>query len=1189
MTHSSGPNKGSLLLAPGTSVERTDAVRAELATEGFDVVVTTDDDWVAVQPEDWGLFTPSFGTILFLCDNRGLLPSHYLLGAVAEDQQGDTPRLVVAVPDSLERPPRSSLPFWLANALWLDGNSAEVISRSLAGPKLVQQLPSNTNPYRGLVAFSESEQADFYGRDHLAESLVASLTTSWQATPGSALRLLTLTGPSGVGKSSLVFAGVLPRLRKSAEAQNIEPVVVIMKPGTDPLEALAIEMIRSESADLHEARQLMIAMKKDADILRLRERLRPADRRLILVVDQFEEVFTLCHDEVTRQRFVSTLLKLAAHPDSTASVVLTVRADFYGACAAYPELAHAISTSQTLVPGMSYKELQEAIVQPASARGVDFETGLVARMVADIQKQSSALPLLQFALEQIWRKRAAPHLTHQLFEDVGGVAGALAQRADDVFERLHPEDQRLFKRLLLRMVQPGEATEDTRRRVPRSELYFHDYSDDRVASMCDFLSSPELRLLSGSDQSGVPTLEITHEALLTRWPRFREWIDSERDNLVHRKRLELAASSWLHGNRDGEELLSGQSLTRTIAWIDDTSSDLTLLEQEFVVASLAAVVRSEISGPDTGLRRRVDSCRTLGRLLPAALRTLANDTSPEISRRAMVMSAPCDAAARAILRTSLATVGPEEFSLIVNVLSDDLLESVDAALKGMESSGISPQRLLAAGALLRPTDLRWPAQAGRLIDFLLELPPTLREGWIDLLTHIGHFLEEALSDRIATCDKRDTGVGELIELFLAVDPISVQAFSRVVLSLLRLDHHAGALRAFREVGTRFTMPDLIATTVDWDSETGGGWRAECLALLCLAGGLEAAISQVPQNNPEVLYQAASHISMLGLTRGALASLLELAETAQQVAFAMLILCETSGPCDSDLQNRIEHVFRTFADAFVHALAGLLISRIYGELRRAQLEREVATDRPQDDRDWWTVLLQSAQTLTFVRVRATTITVGSPPSQAGRSQAEAQWKATVSADLFVADRVVTIAEYATITGTQVQDISESSPTENHPVVSQTWQEAKLFADAIGTELGRNARLLTEVEWELACRAGSTTAYYFGDDPKQLTRYGWYLANSPDRRSSLPRLLLPNPFGLFDMHGGVYEWCHDVYGPYPAEPQIDYFGPGTGPGRVLRGGGYNYPAADCRSAYRYFTQPENRNTRIGIRVCTTVDDG
>ena len=309
------------------------------------------------------------------------------------------------------------------------------------------------------------------------------------------------------------------------------------------------------------------------------------------------------------------------------------------------------------------------------------------------------------------------------------------------------------------MVQPGEGTEDTRRRVARSELQFRDRCSEEVDEMCDFLSSPDLRLLSGSEIAGVATLEITHEALLTRWPRFREWIEDERSSLLHRKRLAIAAETWREETKDESLLLSGQSLTRTILWIGESNAALTLGEEEFVISSVAASVRNAIIGDDSGLADRMHECSDkFGDLLDRAVELLGTDPDGTIARRAAVMSSSRDATANASLLRALDDVGPEEFALVVAALAETLSEPAANALAGTGPpptiEGVSADRLLAAAAILHPNSPRWQTQADAIIDYLLSVRAQHRSSWIATLSGIANAVESAVSIGLLAASQR---------------------------------------------------------------------------------------------------------------------------------------------------------------------------------------------------------------------------------------------------------------------------------------------------------------------------------------------------------------------------------------------------------------------------------------------------
>ncbi|CAL9424968.1 nSTAND1 domain-containing NTPase [Streptomyces sp. enrichment culture] len=275
-----------------------------------------------------------------------------------------------------------------------------------------------------------------------------------------------------------------------------------------------------------------------------------------ILVDQFEEVFTLCHDPVERARFLDLLLR-ARDPDSRLRVVIAVRADFYGRCAEHRALAEALCGSGLLVGPMTSAELRAAVVRPAAAHGLIVERALTARLLRDAEGEPGALPLVSHALLETWRRRKGRALTLQAYEAAGGVHGAVAQTAEDVYTRLSPHQAALARRILLRLIAPGEGAQDTRRPAPRAELEC-DSGDPAGGAgsgyVLERLVAARLLTLDGD------TVDLAHEALITSWPRLRRWIDEDRERLRAHRRLTEAAHSWQELDRDPGALYRGSRL-----------------------------------------------------------------------------------------------------------------------------------------------------------------------------------------------------------------------------------------------------------------------------------------------------------------------------------------------------------------------------------------------------------------------------------------------------------------------------------------------------------------------------------------------------------------------------------------------------------------------------------------------------
>ena len=498
----------------------------------------------------------------------------------------------VLLPGAL-RGKRSAVPAFLASVRWVEFQrnlDEEPPFRSLfAGIEGKPPAPSpstvaGSNPYRGLQVFDVADSGLFFGREVLTDWLRNDLRSSI-ASRGTS-RLLAIVGASGSGKSSLARAGLLAQLAAGAIAGSEHWPQILLKPGADPLAALAIagadalalgtddqavlafqDRLLSEPRSLHTRASLALRGK-------------PPGTQLLLLVDQFEEIFTLCSSETHRQYFIDNLLHAASVTDGPTVVVLTLRADFLGKCAAHPQLAAVLSGSQELVGPMSRDELREAIERPAWQAGCEFQPGLVDVLLDDVEAQPGGLPLLQHALYELWRKADGRRLTHAAYKRLGGVRGALAGRADEVYRHFTPAEQALTRRILLRLTQPGEGTEDTRRRTLRAEIIPTDAARETVERIVRTLADERLLVTEGD------SVDVAHEALIRSWPTLREWLDQDREGLREHRRLTLAAEEWQRLAHDESVLYRGLRLDRALAWREKDEEALNALEGKFLDAGI---------------------------------------------------------------------------------------------------------------------------------------------------------------------------------------------------------------------------------------------------------------------------------------------------------------------------------------------------------------------------------------------------------------------------------------------------------------------------------------------------------------------------------------------------------------------------------------------------------------------------
>ena len=294
---------------------------------------------------------------------------------------------------------------------------------------------------------------------------------------------------------------------------------------------------------------------------------RSAQDRVLWVIDQAEELFTLCGDDEERQRFLENLLYAASVPGGRNIVVLILRGDFYAMFGRFPAVAQAIAAHQVLVGPMDLEALRQAVQEPARRVGVDFEDGLVATILQDVGGEPGALPLLQEALLELWQRRRGRLLTLEAYQDAGRVQGAIAQRAESALSTLTPEQVEVARRVLLRLTQPGEGTEDTRRRAPLRELREGGSGAGAIDDVVRAFVDARMLVTSADPATAEPWVEVSHEALIRGWPRLRDWIDRDRAGLRVHRRLTEAADDWERIGRDEALLYQGFRLAEAAHWL----------------------------------------------------------------------------------------------------------------------------------------------------------------------------------------------------------------------------------------------------------------------------------------------------------------------------------------------------------------------------------------------------------------------------------------------------------------------------------------------------------------------------------------------------------------------------------------------------------------------------------------------
>jgi WD40 repeat protein/transcriptional regulator with XRE-family HTH domain len=434
-------------------------------------------------------------------------------------------------------------------------NEPEIVARLLELAESARQEESPVQgiaPYKGLLFFDETDAGWYFGREALTLHLMKRVQ---DLAVDASSRFLAVVGASGSGKSSLVRAGLAVALKQAGWD------VRTFTPGVYPSKALELQH-----------------MQQQTDV--------PRKHHLILV-DQFEETFTLCHDESERLAFIETLLQLAEEPSKQPTVVIALRADFYSHCSQYPVLREAVAAEQEYIGQMNSEELRRAIEEPALRGGWELEPGLVDLLLQDIgvhgmsEPEPGALPLLSHALLATWERRRGSTLTLDGYRASGGVRGAIAETAESVFtDQLNQTQQELARDVFLRLTELGEGTEDTRRRAALNELVRQSGEATQLRAVLNTLA--EARLVTLNEDSA----EVAHEALIREWHRLHEWLTQDREGLLLHRHLTESAQEWEERGHDPSELYRGARLAQAREWASVHEEKLNASERAFLTASM---------------------------------------------------------------------------------------------------------------------------------------------------------------------------------------------------------------------------------------------------------------------------------------------------------------------------------------------------------------------------------------------------------------------------------------------------------------------------------------------------------------------------------------------------------------------------------------------------------------------------
>jgi hypothetical protein len=412
-------------------------------------------------------------------------------------------------------------------------------------------------PYLGLNSFGEEQHACFFGRERLLERCVEVLLK---------VRMLSVIGQSGSGKSSLVSGGLVPALKSAEFSQLPESPSWIyvgpVFPGSEPAESL-LEALLPSFTTHQSPEHLKSELRQDSSLL---STLLGQKRAMVLVVDQFEETFTLCENDSSSASFLNLLIEFVKPPESFRRIIITMRSEFETWAARNPEFYQLFSTGQIRMLPMDQDELRRAIEMPAVAVGLKFESGVVDALIHDTLGEPAALPMLQFSLLKLWQTRQHNRILQTAYAQLGGARLALAKCANEFFLRLAPENQITARRILLRMVRIGDGLEVHSQRIKLVSLYETGEDPNRIDYVVSELAKAHLVRITAQG-TPVAQIEVAHEALIRNWPTLLEWIQQKRTDLLTRRRLNEYAAEWIRRNRSDAALIDAEILLESERWI----------------------------------------------------------------------------------------------------------------------------------------------------------------------------------------------------------------------------------------------------------------------------------------------------------------------------------------------------------------------------------------------------------------------------------------------------------------------------------------------------------------------------------------------------------------------------------------------------------------------------------------------
>lgn len=443
------------------------------------------------------------------------------------------------------------------------------------------------NPYMGLRPFLEADSSYFFGRQALVQKLIERMNEDTVLA-----NFLALVGPSGSGKSSVIYAGLIPQLKQGVVGHSESWYYATMTPGSQPFQNLLLALRSVSAVAIDDITDEL--MENPNQLIEFVPTLLGDDNAtLMLFIDQFEEVFTQIEDEMIRQEFLDLLTTTVTNPATHVQIIITMRADFYDKPLRYEKFGKLIQNRNEVILPLDTIELERVIAGPAQQVGLEVEPELIAEVISDVKSEPGALPLLQYMLTELFTRSDGVKLSLKAYRDSGGVRGALARRADAVYQDLSDEHKVIARQIFLRLVTLGDGTEDTRRRARFSELFAITNNTALIQAVLDEFSQYRLLTFDRDPDTREPMVEVAHEALIREWQQFQIWLDSSRDDLRLQRLIASEVADWKNNNQDTSYLLRGNRLAQFEHWAESTNIAISDDERMFIQASIIEQRREE--------------------------------------------------------------------------------------------------------------------------------------------------------------------------------------------------------------------------------------------------------------------------------------------------------------------------------------------------------------------------------------------------------------------------------------------------------------------------------------------------------------------------------------------------------------------------------------------------------------------